>query len=103
MGYTIPHVCGVKRSIYCTLLSVWAIVMFAVMGGLLTIRSLAFIEDLEVEEFDSNHQTLDNFYIEQDLRYDTAANNCWIALVMYAATFVVSSYHWIVYKRQGLL
>lgn len=76
--------------------------MLAVMGGLLSYKSLAFIEDIPVEEFDQ-HQDISNFYAEQDHKFDMAANNCYIALVMYLITFVVSIYHWTVYRKRGLI
>ncbi|KAG9510822.1 hypothetical protein GZH46_00623, partial [Fragariocoptes setiger] len=76
--------------------------MLSVMGGLLTIKSLAFIEDLAIEEFNTG-ESIDQFYKEQDHRYDSAANNCWIALAMYGLTFVVSAYHWVAFSKRGLV
>lgn len=102
MAPTIPKLCGVKRSIFCTLVSVWGIIMLGVMGGLLSYKSIAFIEDIPVEEFEQ-HNGIENFYTEQDHKFDMAANNCYIAVVMYAVTFVVSIYHWAVYHKQGLV
>lgn len=102
MAPTIPKICGVKRSIFCTLVSTWAIVMLAVMGGLLSYKSLAFIEDIPVEEFDQKYG-IEAFYTEQDRHYDMAAHNCYVALIMYVVTFVVSLYHWTVYHKRGLV
>lgn len=102
MAPTIPKVCGVKRSIFCTLVSVWAVIMLAIMGLLLQYKSIAFIEDIPVEE--SDHRLgIEGFYQEQDHKYDMAANNCYIATGMYAVTFVVSIYHWVVYHKRGLV
>lgn len=102
MAPTIPKLCGVKRSIFCTLVSTWGIIMLAIMGGLLSYKSLAFVEDVAVEEFDQ-HQGIDTFYSEQDHKFEMAANNCYIALIMYAVTFLVSIYHWAVYHKRGLV
>lgn len=102
MAPTIPKLCGVKRSIFCTLVSTWGIVMLAVMGGLLSYKSLAFVEDIPVEEFEQ-HLGIEAFYREQDHRFDMAANNCYMALIMYGVTFVVSLYHWAVYHKRGLV
>lgn len=102
MAPTIPKICGVKRSIFCTLVSVWGIIMLAAMGGLLSIKSLAFVEDIAVEEFDQR-QGINAFYSEQDHKFDMAANNCYIALIMYGVTFLVSIYHWAVYHKRGLV
>ena len=102
MAPTIPKLCGVKRSIFCTLVSVWGIIMLAAMGGLLSYKSLAFVEDIPVEEFDQ-HLGIDAFYREQDQKFDSAASNCYMALAMYGGTFLVSVYHWAVYHNQGLV
>lgn len=76
--------------------------MLASMGGLLSYKSLAFVEDIPVEEFDQRHG-IDTFYKEQDRKFDTAASNCYFALAMYAVTFLVSLYHWAVYRKRGLV
>lgn len=102
MAPTIPKVCGVKRAIVCTLVSTWGFVMLVVMGGLLSLKSLAFVEDIAVEEFDQR-QGLQTFYTEQDRKYDDAASNCYIAAGLYVATFLISVYHWSVYHKRGLV
>ena len=76
--------------------------MLASMGGLLSYKSLAFVEDVAVEEFDQ-HQGIDVFYLEQDQKYDAAANNCYIAAALYTGTLVISVYHWYVYQKRGLV
>lgn len=76
--------------------------MLGVMGGLLSYKSLAFVEDIAVEEFEQN-QAIEVFYTEQDHKFDMAANNCYTALIMYAVTFLVSIYHWAVYHKRGLV
>lgn len=73
--------------------------MLAVMGGLLSYKSLAFVEDLEVEGFTG----IANFYHEQDHAFESAAKNCYTATIMYAVTFLVSVYHWAVYHKRGLV
>lgn len=102
MAPTIPKICGVKRSVFCTLVSTWGIIMLASMGGLLSYKSLSFVEDLAVEEFDQ-HLGVEAFYKEQDHKFDMAANNCYIALAMYGVTLLVSIYHWAVYHKRGLI
>lgn len=99
MAPTIPKLCGVKRSIFCTLVSAWGIIMLGIMGALLSSKSIAFVEDIPVEEFDQ-HRGINNFYEEQDHKFNMAASNCYMALAMYGATFVVSVYHWAVYQRK---
>lgn len=76
--------------------------MLGAMGGLLSYKSIAFVEDIPVEEFDQR-SGIKVFYNEQDRKFDMAANNCYIALVMYVVTFFVSVYHWAVYRKRGLV
>lgn len=102
MAPTIPKLCGVKRSIFCTLISVWGVIMLGIMGGLLSYKSIAFVEDIPVEEFDQ-HRGLLSFFEEQNHKFDMAAKNCYIALIMYGVTFLVSIYHWAVYHKRGLV
>ena len=53
---------GIKMSVFCSLLSVWGIIMLAAMGGLLMIKSVAFAEDFEAE-------TLEEMYEKYEKRY----------------------------------
>lgn len=100
MAPTIPKICGVKRSIFCTLVSTWGIIMLGIMGLLLSYKSLAFVEDLEAEDFGNS---ITNFYYEQDHKYASAATNCYSAMIMYAVTFLISLYHWVVYHKRGIV
>lgn len=97
---TIPKLCGVKRSLFCTLISTWAIIMLAIMGLLLSSKSLAFVEDFEVEK---EGEDVSQLYSKIDKKYEAAAKNCYIALLMYSITFLVSVYHWTAYHKHGLV
>lgn len=54
---------GIKMSVCCTLLSAWAIIMLAIMGGLLAIKSVAFAEDFESDSLE-----------EMEKKYDAAVS-----------------------------
>lgn len=105
MAPTIPKICGVKRSIFCTLVSTWGIIMLGIMGLLLSYKSIAFVEDVEVEEFTPhiNESSISAFYREQDDKYEEAAKTCYLATLMYAVTFLISLYHWVVYHKRGIV
>ena len=62
--------------------------MLTVLGILMYAHSLAFAEDLELE----NYQPEDakDFIKEAYKRYETAAHNCWIAVCLYIATLAIS-------------
>lgn len=99
-AFVLPNfICGFKRSICCTLMSVWAMIMMSAMFGLLSINSIAFIDDIPAKHQHSD--TEQSFFQHQDEAYERAASNCLIALVLYVITFVVSLYHWIVYTKQS--
>lgn len=74
--------------------------MLGVMGACLSYKALAFVEDIEVEG--NPNEDVNMHLMEIDHKFDTAANNCYIAVGMYAVTFLVSLYHWYVYHRRGL-
>lgn len=100
MAPTIPKLCGVKRSVFCSLLSMWAILMLAVMWILLKGRSLAFLEDIEIKDNKKKDEPEELTHDKHDTQFEMAANNCYIALLLYTATFLVSVYHWYVYHKR---
>ena len=51
---------GIKMSVFASLLSVWGIIMLAIMGGLLRIHSVAFAEDFEAETLAEMEEKYDN-------------------------------------------
>ena len=53
-------VIGIKTSVFFSLLSVWGIIMLAIMGGLLKIRSVAFAEDFEAETMEEIDEMYDH-------------------------------------------
>lgn len=53
-------VLGPKSSACLTILSIWAIIMLSIMGGLLRIHSVAFAEDFEAEDIDEVYHKYDN-------------------------------------------
>jgi len=78
--------CGPKASTFGLVLSVWGILQLAITGLLFHNRSLAFIEDLNLEEVTSPAELAR----ELDVKYEQGAYNCWIAALMYVATLCVS-------------
>jgi hypothetical protein len=51
---------GIKLSVFFSLLSIWGIVMLAIMGGLLKIRSVAFAEDFESASLEEMYEKYEN-------------------------------------------
>lgn len=77
-------VCGPKASIVGLVLSIWGSLQLALTGLLLHQRSLAFVEDLRLD--DSAFESVDRLSNELDNKYQQGALNCWIAALMYVAT-----------------
>src|SRR6218665_181465 len=81
-------VCGPKCSICCSLISVWGIIMLAIMGVLLQAHSLTFAEDLVEEIKETN--SIDEFVKQAEEKYENAAKTCYMAAGLYLFTFVFS-------------
>jgi len=47
-------------SVFCTLLSVWGIIMLGIMGGLLKMQSVAFAEDFEAHTIQEVYTMYEN-------------------------------------------
>lgn len=81
---------GKRCAIICSLLSIWAIIMLALMGMFLYARSLSFAEDLDLHDDIEEYSTKEEFIAEAYKKYAGAAHNCWIAACFYIATLAFS-------------
>jgi len=81
-------VCGPKASTFGLILSIWGIIQLAITGLLYHQRSLAFIEDLSLDE--AAFVSPSHLANELDNKYQQGALNCWIAALIYVATLCVS-------------
>lgn len=77
------HICGPGLSICCSVLSIWGIIMLAIVGGLLSAKSAAFIEDIPMVE--SHNVTYKEM---MDHGFKQAATNCYGAVGLYGACLV---------------
>ena len=84
--------CGPKLSTFGLVISIWGIVQLAITGVLFHNRSVAFIEDISLDdESIFSLKTKDQVINDINIRYDTSALNCWIAALMYVATLCISA------------
>lgn len=67
------------------------------MGIFLYVHSLAFIEDLHLEE--KNITTPNDFLVEVNVLYTQAAYNCWVAACLYIITLAVSIHQYFLNRR----
>jgi len=84
--------------------------MLPILGGLLTVKSIAFKEDFHVapEEYLNkvNNSTDPNAIIDEMLhevykQYDVGAFNCYVATAIYGASFLFSLHQWYMNHRAG--
>ncbi|CAN7941919.1 ribonuclease kappa-B [Ixodes scapularis] len=80
------RICGPKLSVCCSILSVWGIIMLVILGIFLFTHSVAFAEDLAIDEKLPKIE----FLTEINRKYTQAAYNCWIAACLYVVTLAVS-------------
>jgi len=76
------HVCGPKLSICCSLVSIWGIVMLAIVGVLMSSQSAAFLEDIPKFPETNSTEALAKALRES---YNQGALNCYGAAVLYVA------------------
>jgi hypothetical protein len=69
---------GIKMSVFCSLLSVWGIIMLAAMGGLLMIKSVAFAEDFEAETLEEMYEKYDKAVCPCPLSVTHPLTRCFI-------------------------
>jgi len=81
-------VCGPKVSTFGLVLSIWGILQLALTGLLYHNRSVAFIDDLSVNQ--EAFRSPSDLFNEIENKYEQGALNCWIAALMYVATLCVS-------------
>ncbi|CAL1548188.1 unnamed protein product [Lymnaea stagnalis] len=77
---------GPKCSIYYMIISIWGIIMLALMGVFFQIRSIALFEDVSVSESDWEKANFTRDYVKE--KYEDNAINCWIAAGIYVLLFI---------------
>jgi len=84
----IMQICGATFSRFCLILSAWGIIQLAVTGILFHIRSASLIEDVTLERDVASVEDFANYI---DVKYEIGALNCWVASLLYVATFCFSA------------
>lgn len=87
--------CGPKLSICCSILSVWGIIMLVLMGIFLGVHSVAFAEDLPLEDL----LELEDFSTQMSRVYKQASYNCLIAACLYILSLCVSIWQYYLNRR----
>lgn len=87
--------CGPKLSICCAILSVWGIIMLFLLGIFLGVHSLAFADDLPLEEYVGTTY----FKTEYARIYKQASFNCLIAACLYIVSLGISIWQYFLNRR----
>ena len=77
-------ICGPKLSLCCTIISVWGIVQFILMGIFFFVEAAPLLDDFD---FDSDTNN-DIFRATLKNAYSQRAYNCWIAAFFYVGLLV---------------
>ncbi|CAF1311155.1 unnamed protein product [Adineta ricciae] len=78
--------CGPKLSLCCSIISVWGIIQFALMGIFFFIEAAPLLDDFD---FDGKNETnIDIFNSKLKDAFHQRAYNCWIAAFLYVGLLV---------------
>lgn len=66
--------CGPKLSLFCTLISIWGVIMLPILGLLLNFHSTAFAEDFAEVETGKEFQSADELWNAVKTKYETAVS-----------------------------
>ncbi|KAI4892360.1 hypothetical protein NFI96_023298 [Prochilodus magdalenae] len=93
--------CGPKLAACGLVLSIWAVIMLAMMGIFFTTHSAMLFEDVPIPEDILNNKTTQL----QDIYeiYNKIGHNCFIAAVIYVVVGIVSFYNVRMNKRNEYL
>ncbi|OWF51915.1 Ribonuclease kappa [Mizuhopecten yessoensis] len=81
-------ICGPKLSVCCTVVSIWGIIMLALLGVFFQIHSPALFEDIPVDEIEWKRLNYSMEYVHE--KYEQTALNCFIAAGIYILFFFFS-------------
>lgn len=87
--------CGPKLSICCSILSVWGIIMLVLLGIFLGVNSVAFAEDLPLEDLLKK----EDFVTQMSRVYKQASYNCLIAACLYVLSLCLSIWQYYLNRR----
>jgi ribonuclease kappa len=88
--------CGTKLSLCCSIISVWGIVQFILLGIFFFTKAVPLSDDFEFD-----HHTHDEKIFEDRLHeaYDQRAYNCWIAAFLYVGLLVFAGSQFMINQK----
>jgi len=91
-------ICGPKLSLCCTIISVWGIVQFILMGIFFFVEAAPLLDDFQ---FDSNTANEEMFKYNLENAYSQRAYNCWIAAFLYVGLLVFAGSQFMTNQKQS--
>ena len=90
-------ICGPKLSLCCSIISVWGIVQFLLMGVFFYMEAAPLLDDFE---FDHNTTNAKVFKDNLSNAYNQRAHNCWIAAFLYVGLLVIAGSQFMTNQKQ---
>lgn len=92
-------ICGPKLSLCCTIISVWGIIQFILLGIFFFVEAAPLLDSFE---FDNKNSTnIDDFNDDLKKAFHQRAYNCWIAAFLYVGLLVFSGYQFRVHLTKS--
>ena len=89
-------ICGPKLSLCCTVISVWGIVQFILMGIFFFVEAAPLLDDFDFDA-DANN---DIFRTTLKNAYSQRAYNCWVAAFLYVGLLVFAGSQFLTNQKQ---
>ncbi len=89
--------CGPKLSLCCSIISVWGIIQFILMGIFFYMEAAPLLDD-----FDFNDNTTNEKIFKENLTdaYSQRAYNCWIAAFLYIGLLVLAGSQFMINQKE---
>ncbi len=78
-------ICGPKLSLCCTIISVWGIIQFILMGIFFFVEAAPLLDDFKFNSTTTNKEV---YKLNMKNAYSQRAYNCWIAAFLYVGLLV---------------
>jgi ribonuclease kappa len=79
-------ICGPKLSLCCTVISIWGIIQFILLGIFFFVQAVPLLDDFKI--INPNLTDINAFNSQLKHAYQERAINCWIAAVLYVALLI---------------
>lgn len=91
--------CGPKLSLCCSVISIWGIIQFFLLGIFFFVEAAPLLDDFSYNNTDAKNITTFNDGLKHEFRI--RATNCWIAAVLYIILLIFSGYQFKVHMKNS--